>query len=104
MESLSLKIFAVDLLEKTEGKYTPGVDGKAFRKTIKLVTNKKENKELIEDLKTKHLAHGLASLWKGSNQQVLGRRDGPLTPSERLRTAMAGNKTGVTVGKLAMKE
>jgi hypothetical protein len=104
MKSKIIKIYAVDLLEKIDSKYTPGVDGKAFRRTITLATTKKEPNEILEGMKVNHIAHRLASISKGSNQQVLMRRDAPQTPSEKLRSAMAGNSTGIAVSKLVNKE
>jgi len=51
-ESLIIKIHSIDLIDKTHGRSTPGVDGQRFKKHIKIPLLKKRTyREILDALK-----------------------------------------------------
>lgn len=104
--SLILKIYAVDLLEKTHGSQTPGVDGVSFRKNLRITSmGKKSGKEILEELKALHPAFKLVSLAKGSNALATQRKgDNLRSPQEKTRTALQSSSLGRDIVNLAKRE
>ena len=47
-----MKIHSIDLMNKTQGRFTPGVDGQRFAKRIKIPSlNKRTNVEILDVLR-----------------------------------------------------
>ena len=104
-DSLITKIRAIDLLDKTYGKRTPGIDGKFYRKPIKIPgLNKKEDREIVEEIQRQHPAFRIRSVAKGSSKLAIQRRGRPLTPVERLRQALQGTQQGRALTSLGRME
>jgi len=104
MESIVIKVYAVNLLLKTKRRFMPGIDGIAFKKPLKINFYNQTYNQLLEQLKVKHMAFKLNSVKIGSNLQVLKRKDILSTSTEKLRFRLSHNSTGYLVNKLATKE
>lgn len=103
--SLALKIHAVNLIEKTNGCYTPGVDRVGFRKKIKIIAqNRKQNIDILEALKETHPAFTMHSAAKGSNKLAIQRKGAPSTPSEKMRMALQSTNLGRAITSMANLE
>lgn len=124
--SLVHKIHAVDLLYKTSGKHTPGVDNIKFWKPIhvtktkikqyknltKLKTLTPNKKKLLHELytditssiKLQHPAIKLQSVAKGKSKQAIQRKGSATTPSEKIRATLNSTWLGKQIKSLANQE
>ena len=103
--SLALKIHAVNLIEKTNGCYTPGVDRVAFRKKIKITSQtSKQDIDILEALKETHPAFTIQSAAKGSNKLAIQRKGAPSTPSEKMRMALQSSDLGRAITSMSNLE
>jgi len=124
--SLVHKIYAIDLLYKTHGKYTPGVDNvkfwkpitivktkaKQYKKRIKLGSNCLKEQKLLHELrnyildtvKNQHPAFRLQSIAKGSNHLAIQRKGKAITKSEIIRSVLNGTRLGKEIKSLANRE
>jgi retron-type reverse transcriptase len=124
--SLVHKIHAIDLLYKTSGKYTPGIDNVKFWKPIhvtktkikqyknlaKLKTRTPDQQKLfhnlyiylIDSIKTQHPALKLQSIAKGKNNHAIQRKGSTTTPSEIARSTLNATWLGKQIKSLANRE
>jgi retron-type reverse transcriptase len=124
--SLVHKIHAVDLLYKTSGKHTPGVDNIKFWKPIrvtktkikqyknlkKLKTLTPNKKKLLDELytyiinsiKSQHPAIKLQSIAKGKSNQAIQRKRSATTRLENIRSTLNSSWLGKQLKSLANRE
>lgn len=103
--SLILKIHAVNLIEKTKGSKTSGVDDICFRNSIKIASiSTKMDEEILKELKQIHPAFKLKTLAKRSNNLVIQRKGEAISPNKRLRAALQRSTLGKTIVKMSKIE
>ena len=100
-----MKIHSIDLIDKTHGRFTPGVDGLRFAKYIKIPSlNKLTNIETLDVLKCAHPAFHIWSTSKGANNSAIQRKKVAATVSEILKSALQGTIPGRTLANIAKIE
>lgn len=121
--SMVHKIHAIDLLYKTQGKYTPGVDNVKFWKSLTVIKSKakqltkRENKclkdqkrlhelrnSILDSLKNQHPAFKLQSIAKGSSNLAIQRKGNPTTQSEKIRSVLNSTPLGKEIKSLVNRE
>jgi retron-type reverse transcriptase len=103
--SLIIKIHAVELMEKTQGRGTPGVDGQHFKKTIKIASLKKlSDEKVLDTLKRTHPAFNILSIAKSDNNLAVHRKAKATTTSEKLRAILQGTALGRSLVSMARME
>lgn len=98
-----LKIYAINIIEKTAGSKTPGVDEKCFRSKIKWILSQNVA-EQIKDLSVKHPAKRIMSLVKYSNNLAIQRKGYVITSDEKLKIALKHSDIGKVFVQLARLE
>jgi hypothetical protein len=100
-----MKIHSIDLINKTHGRFAPGVDGQRFAKHIEISSlNKWTDIEILNVLKRSHPAFYLWSASKGANNLAIQRKKVAATVSEKLRTALQETGLSRTLANLAKIE
>jgi retron-type reverse transcriptase len=125
--SLVHKVHAVDLINKTYGKYTPGIDNIKFWRGINVIKHKltrlkalsSDNKELsgdetkekatlmtwiMDELKSQHPAFKYYSTAKGNNNLAVMRRKKITSSREWTRSLLQSTESGKYIQSLAFKE
>jgi retron-type reverse transcriptase len=124
--SIVHKIYAIDLIYKTSGKYTSGVDNikfwkpitvvktkvKQYKKLIKLKVKSSEHQQLTQRLytdiiniiKDQHPAFELQSVAKGKNNLAIQRKGKATTKSEVARSILNSTCIGKEIKSLANRE
>lgn len=103
--SLILKIYAVDQMEKTQGRWTPGIDGQHFKKIIKTSLLKElPDEEILDTLKWIHPAFNIRSIAKSNNNLSIQRKKKLSTRSEKLKAVLQGTTLGKSLVSMAKME
>jgi retron-type reverse transcriptase len=103
--SLIIKIHAIDLMAKTQGCWTPGVDRQHFKKHIKIPSlNLLPNEEILNILKRTHPAFNIRSIAKGDNTLAIQRRGEATTRLEKSRAVIQGTNLGRNLAHMAKIE
>jgi hypothetical protein len=103
--SLIIKIHAIDLMAKTQGCWTPGVDRQHFKKHIKVSSwDLRSNEEILNILKRIHPAFNIRSIAKGDNTLAIQRRREATTGLEKSRAVMQGTNLGRNLAHMAKIE
>lgn len=108
--SLPFKVHAVDLIAKTDGRFTPGIDNVAFRQLIKISkTGKSEEIKqiMIEQIKDLHPSYQIMKTAAGEQNLATQRklvRNKPLTEREKLRATLLNTLHGRKFAQMAKNE